>query len=151
MKLTPLNTFLVAAYGCLLIYAFIVLLVQSTPAENTLISGYAQVIDGDSIKINGKPIRLWGIDAEEYYEPNGPVARSALIAVIANNLVTCEEAGKRSHNRLVARCYVQGVRDIGAAVVQLGAALDCTRYSGGVYRDLEPPGIRSKLMQKGYC
>ncbi|MDE2098031.1 MAG: thermonuclease family protein [Patescibacteria group bacterium] len=116
-----------------------------------IIVGYPQIIDGDTIKIKGQPIRLAGIDAEELSEPHGIEARKAMTAIIGGGLVTCEDTGERSHNRIVATCRTMIGTDIGQAIVAFGAALDCARYSAGRYRAYEPQGIRAHLRQKPYC
>lgn len=114
-----------------------------------LIAGPATAIDGDTLSIGRSAIRLAGIDAEEFYEPNGPRATAALAQLIAGRIVTCRPSGT-SYHRTVAQCFVEG-QDLGAALVAAGAALDCAHYSNGRYRALEPPGVRTRLTQKGYC
>ena len=110
------------------------------------IGGAAYVIDGDTISIDYQHIRLAGIDAEEMDEPHGVAARDHLIALVAGRRVTCQLNGERSHDRLVGTCG-----DLNERMVKDGYALDCARYSGGRYRQLEPIGARLRLMQKGYC
>lgn len=114
-----------------------------------VIAGPAIVVDGDTLMIGTQAIRLAGIDAEELREPNGPRAAFALSALLAGRSIQCHPAGS-SYHRLVATCFADG-EDLGAAMVRLGAALDCAHYSNGKYRALEPSGIRAKLLQKGYC
>lgn len=115
------------------------------------LSGPAQVIDGDSLRIGRTTIRLNGIDAEEIGEPNGVAAKKALVAIIDGAQVHCSDTGERSYTRVVGVCTTADGRDLGAAMVHMGAALDCAHYSGGRYRKLEPAGIRAILRQKGYC
>ena len=124
------------------------------------LSGSATVRDGDTIRVNGVAVRLAGVDAEELWEPNGSAARGALMAIIAGRSVQCAPTGKRSYERIVATCAILGnpdakgptqLQDIGALLIARGYALDCARYSGGKYRDLEPPGVRDVLRQKPYC
>ena len=115
----------------------------------TPISGTATVHDGDTIYVNHQTIRLWGVDAEELSEPNGPAARAALHNIIGNARVVCTPVGA-SHQRTVARCDVAG-RDVGEALIKSGAALDCAHYSKGYYRKAEPAGARARLIQKPYC
>lgn len=109
------------------------------------ISGAAFVIDGDTISINRQHIRLAGIDAEELDEPHGWEAREHLRSLIGNSLVTCKWEGW-SYNRRVGICG-----DLNARMVADGYTLDCAYYSHGRYRQLEPPGARLRLIQKGYC
>lgn len=114
------------------------------------LNGPATVTDGDTIRVSGYAVRLEGVDAEEMNEPHGPAARAAMIVIIGNDPVSCVLNGDRSYNRVVARCYVRGV-DVGAEVIRRGAALDCGHYSHGRYRELEPAGVRARLIQKPYC
>ena len=116
-----------------------------------IIRGMAYVIDGDTIRIEGRSIRLNGIDAEELDEPHGNVARKILIGAIAGRTVTCRDLGDRSYKRIVAVCYNYRGQDIAALVIASGGALDCKRYSGGRYRHLEPNGSRKILIQKKFC
>ena len=125
-----------------------------TSLGSSVITGTATVQDGDTIYVNqhnqSTAIRLWGVDAEELSEPNGPGAKLALEAIIGSASVSCTPAGARSYSRTVARCYIGGV-ELNQSIVASGWALDCRRYSGGVYRKDEAPGARQRLKQKGYC
>ena len=49
------------------------------------------------------------------------------------------------HGRTVARCYLPDGRDLSAEIVKQELALDWPKYSGGIYRHLEPPNARRKL------
>lgn len=108
------------------------------------------VVDGDTIEVAGRRIRLQGIDAEELSEPTGHAARETMQQIVAGRIVTCQPDGTTNHGRIVARCYIDGI-DIGLALIAGGWALDCARYSGGRYRAYELPGARDHLIQKGYC
>ena len=108
------------------------------------------VYDGDTIKVAGQAIRLQGLDAEELSEPTGPAARAVMQQIVAGKTVTCLPDGTYSYQRIVARCYIDGI-DIAMPLVSGGWALDCPRYSKGRYRPYEPPHIREHLSQKGYC
>lgn len=114
------------------------------------ISGPATVQDGDTIYVNHEAIRLWGVDAEELSEPNGFRAKLALKELIGDSIVTCTPSGQRSYSRSVARCYI-GSAELNQSIIASGWALDCRRYSGGVYRAAEAPGARARLIQKPYC
>ena len=62
MFLNKIKPFLVISF-CLLVLSLTIINVQSQ--EVKLISGIAKVVDGDTIKIENKKIRLFGIDAPE--------------------------------------------------------------------------------------
>lgn len=118
------------------------------------ITGPATIHDGDTMRVqNGQTsiaVRLFGIDAEELHEPHGKLATDELRAIVGHAIVSCRQVGL-SHARTVAACTLPDGTDIGAEMVRRGAALDCARYSGGRYRELEPDGARARLMQKPYC
>ena len=123
-------------------------LLKITCTSGTLI-GPAYVIDGDTISINHEHVRLYGVDAEELAEPNGYAAKAHLILLIRGREVTCRWDGW-SHNRKVAVCHAGGI-NLNYRMIGDGYALDCARYSDGLYRSAEPLGARGRLIQKGYC
>mgnify|MGYP003651079400 CR=1 FL=1 len=114
------------------------------PAKGAL-KGKCYVIDGDTIVINGTHIRLGGIDAPELDQPWGKKAKFAMIALCKGRVVTADVQEDVSYDRIVAKCYLPDGTDLSAALVTQGLALDWSKFSGGVYRHLEPPGVRKKL------
>ncbi len=107
--------------------------------------GKCHVIDGDTLKIQGTKIRLAGINAPELNQPWGQKAKWAMVDICKGRVITAKLNGERSHDRLVAICYLPDGRDVGAELIKQGLALDWRIYSGGRYRHLEPPGARNKL------
>jgi micrococcal nuclease len=103
------------------------------------------VVDGDTICINRKTIRLSGIDAPELDHPYGERAKSAMIRLCRGQVIRAEVHEGLTHDRLVATCYLPDGRDLGAELVKMGLAVDWPKYSGGKYRALEVEGIRKKL------
>jgi endonuclease YncB( thermonuclease family) len=103
--------------------------------EQEVLTGLAEVIDGDSIRLEGRDIRLAGIDAPELRQsclPSGPypcgdVARKALADMLAGSIVTCRVSGRDRYGRHLASCEAGG-QDIGAALVRRGFALAYGRY-----------------------
>lgn len=95
-------------------------------------------------------IRVFGVDAPELGEPYGKLSQELLEGLSLGLRVSCEYKG-RSHERVVGRCFLAHDLDVGAAMVQGGLALDCSRYSHGLYRSLEPVGSRQRLTNKAYC
>ena len=99
-----------------------------------LLAGPAQadqvrhVIDGDTLVLaSGAHVRLWGLDAPELGEPGGAAARAELARFTAGRDVTCQRRG-RSHERIVAQCWADGV-DLAAAMVASGVAWGCPRFT----------------------
>lgn len=68
-----------------------------------------------------------------------------MVDICKGRVITAKLNGERSHDRLVAICYLPDGRDVGAELIKQGLALDWRKYSGGRYRHLEPPGARNKL------
>lgn len=108
------------------------------------------VHDGDTLTVDRQSYRLNGIDAPELAEPGGIEARDTLRTIVGSDPVDCMKTG-RSYNRIVAICSTPTFPDIGAELIRRGFALDCRRYSGGRYREIEAASARERLPQKKYC
>jgi len=109
------------------------------------IRGRAWVIDGDTIDIGGRRVRLAGIDAPEMDHPYGKNAKWALVNLCKGHEIRAVLDGDLSHDRAVATCYLPDGRDLSAEMVRAGMAIDWPRFSRGKYGCLEPEGIRRKL------
>ncbi len=92
------------------------------------------VVDGDTIRLNGTPYRLWGIDAPEMKQsctdgwPAGRLATTHLQSLIVGRSVICEARDTDRYGRTVAVCRAGG-EDLGAIMVRGGYAWAFTRYS----------------------
>lgn len=118
----------------------------ATPAaELLIISGPARVVDGDTIMINKKSIRLFGIDAPEMNHPYGQKAKWALVNLCKGQTIRSEITETDAHGRSVGKCSLPDGRDLSAEMVKLGLAIDWPKFSGGIYEALEVPGVRKKL------
>ncbi len=113
--------------------------------EVGVLEGKCHVIDGDTIVIKRTKIRLAGVDAPELDKPWGQKSKWAMVQIVKGQVVTAKLNGERSHDRLVATCYLPDGRDIGAELIRQGLALDWSKFSGGKYKHLEPKGVRRKL------
>lgn len=110
------------------------LLLTATPG---LAKSRIYVVDGDSIFIGEREIRLSGIDAPEYhqlcYDADGKTylcgqkSREALIALI-NDTLDCREVARDRYHRSVSICTVDGA-DINRQMVELGWAVAYDRYT----------------------
>jgi endonuclease YncB( thermonuclease family) len=101
------------------------------------ISGFARVIDGDTIVIKGQRIRLHGIDAPERNqkcERAGQLYRCGQFATLAlanktkERSVKCEQRAVDRYNRIVAVCTSDN-EDLNAWMVIHGHAVAYRRYS----------------------
>ena len=119
-------------------------------AATSVAAGTLAIRDADTIVVDGTPVRLNGVDAPELQTKAGKSARRWMVNFLADKSVNCDLNGERTHDRWVGICYADG-QDIGVAVIAAGHALDCRRYSGGRYRNLETPAARSRLRRARYC
>lgn len=106
--------------------------------EGDVISGSAYVIDGDTLKVDGKKIRLEGIDTVEkkqtcLNEHNdtwncGKKAIWALEDEIGSETVRCIPSGTDRYKRILATCYL-GKENLNEWMVRNGWAIAYRRYS----------------------
>lgn len=106
-------------------------------AAGGVLAGQARVIDGDTLDIGGERVRLHGIDAPEMRQicaapngdwPCGEWAREELVRLIGGAALSCTGVERDRYDRLVAACHAGG-QDLGAALVERGAAVAYRRYS----------------------
>lgn len=109
------------------------------------INGRCWVIDGDTIVIDNKHIRLAGIDAPELDHPWGQQSKWAMVKLCKGQTITARIKPEMSYDRVVAECFLPDGRDLAAELVKAGLALDWPKFSGGKYRHLEPADVRRKL------
>ena len=121
------------------------------------INGTPKIIDGDTIHINNKKIRLEGIDAPEIkqqckkpflkisaiigYQFNknyscGIMARIKLVEKINNSKVKCIVTSKDRYKRFIATCYKDNI-NLNKWMVRNGYAVAYRRYSKDYVRDEE--------------
>jgi endonuclease YncB( thermonuclease family) len=101
-------------------------------------TGNARAVDGDSLKLGGRDIRLHAIDAPEYrqpcFEPDGREwpcgreARAALHALVRNKEATCRPVDTDKYGRMVAECSVDG-RSLAEEMVRQGFAIAYLHHS----------------------
>ncbi len=81
--------------------------------------GKASVIDGDSLKVGNREVRLFGIDAPEYHqncfdEKNkeyacGQASRDFLVDLAQKREVKCIYAEKDKYERFLGKCFVGNI------------------------------------------
>ena len=96
------------------------------------LEGKAVLIDGDSVVVAGRPIRLWGIDAPEMDTREGYLAKRYLRTVIEDRPLRCVDEGMRAGTEIMAKCFL-GAVDIGEVMVLSGHAREWRQYSQGYY------------------
>lgn len=120
--------------------------------ERTHHHGDVYVRDGDSLAVDGREYRIWGIDAPEFRQlcfgdnrrvPCGEYAANYMGELVGRGDVSCEEKDTDRYGRVVARCF-RDDRDIGREMVQAGWALAYRQYSGDLYAADERAARREK-------
>jgi endonuclease YncB( thermonuclease family) len=100
-------------------------------------AGQARVVDGDTLALDGRRIRLRGIDAFERDQTClragsdyacGAEATRALGSLVASASVECTGRTVDRYGRLLAVCIAVG-RDLNAAMVQAGWAVSYGAYA----------------------
>lgn len=107
------------------------------------------VRDGDTIEIGETAVRLSGLHAPEMDEDSGREARAFMVDLVAGKVVLCQLEGRRSYDREIGDCFIDG-RDIAGLLVAAGLGRDCPRFSGGRYADLETNAGR-EIQLPAYC
>lgn len=107
------------------------------PATGSDPVGVPRVIDGDTLAIKGKRVRLHGIDAPESDQtcidgdqrwPCGRRSTQALRDRVAGDTVRCVGDDEDRYGRLIAVCYADGT-NLNAWMVEQGWAVAYRRYS----------------------
>lgn len=102
-----------------------------------VVEGHAIVIDGDTIEIDHRQIRLAGIDAMERHQTChrggaewhcGEDAKAWLEHFIAKSEVRCIRAGMEGFGHLTANCYNAANIPLAWAMVHWGFAIDDRAY-----------------------
>ena len=114
--------------------------------EVKIISGIAKVTDGDTIRIEGKKIRFFGIDAPEKKQqckkpwltisfisfsknyPCGQISTDKLKKKINNKLLICKWSNKDRYKRYIAECF-KDKTNVNAWMVRNGYAVAYRKYS----------------------
>ena len=127
----------------------------STTLKSDALIGRATAVDGDTIEIHGKRVRLFGIDAAESDQlcrnedselyRCGQKASNELATLLEGRLVHCVEVDRDRYKRAVSVCAV-GALDIAEWLVKRGLALDWPRYSAGAYAEAQ---LEAKKHERG--
>jgi endonuclease YncB( thermonuclease family) len=106
--------------------------VKSHPTFNKNFSGNAVVLDGDSLKVDGKEVRLVGLDAPEYNQTCfnqkkeeyacGQVSRKFLLSLANGKNVKCIYSQKDKYDRFLSKCFIREL-SINEELVKNGMAV----------------------------
>ena len=126
---------------------FFILTYNDVRSENiNKISGFAKIVDGDTIKINSKKIRLYGIDAPEKKQKCkktyltisfmsftkdymcGEVSTQKLIKKINKQKLNCNILDVDRYKRLIGECFKRNI-NLNSWMVSNGYAVAYRKYS----------------------
>ena len=134
-------------------FLVIFFLVQNLNSEE--IYGNPKIIDGDTVHINSKKIRLEGIDAPEMRQQCqkvfleisaivgfnlkknyfcGVISKEKLIDKINKSQINCVSSGRDRYKRYLATCYKDKI-NLNKWMVRNGLAVAYKRYSKDYLRD----------------
>lgn len=110
----------------------------ATPAPPVFeeLAGLARTVDGDTIRVGDRRVRIGAIDACEIGQTGliagqrwdcGSAGRDAMARMIEGRAVSCRVFDIDQYDRLVAQCFAEN-RDIGLAMVTAGHAFVVTRW-----------------------
>lgn len=121
-----------------LLALFLAIATSPAIAREPALVGVASLIDGDTIEIHGRRIRLHGIDApesrQECQRPNGTKWRCgqqvalALEKHIGRSPIRCQPGGRDRYRRIIAVCF-RGAEDLNRWMVANGWAVAYRRFS----------------------
>ncbi|WP_082342979.1 MULTISPECIES: thermonuclease family protein [unclassified Shinella] len=129
------------------VYLFALSLGAAGCASDWLV-GRAAIVDGDTIEVAGKRVRLNGIDAPESWQwcedatgqtyPCGKLSANALDDFLAKSRpVRCKREDLDRYKRVVGTCFRADGREVNVWMVVQGYALDWPKYSGGRYAEAQ--------------
>lgn len=99
--------------------------------------GLARAIDGDSLTVDDREVRLFGIDAPEHQQTCtrngqdwacGEDAAGELAKLVTGRRVICIPLGVDQYRRVLGRC-MEGATDVNSTMVTSGYAIAYRRYS----------------------
>ncbi|MCH9806157.1 MAG: thermonuclease family protein [Alphaproteobacteria bacterium] len=134
-RMTRKNKVTVLGAIVVLVVGFLLKLFVPEPGVGD-VEGRARVIDGDSIVVSGREIRLQGIDAPEGRQmcqrdgrqwACGEQSRRMLRKLTGGRKVFCKGLEIDKHDRLLALCRAGGV-DINGQMVATGFAVSYGRF-----------------------
>lgn len=129
-----------------LVFSFFIFLLSTKASSIEKIEGVPSVTDGDTIKINGNKIRLFGIDAPEvkqsckkpfisfsfynlYKKYNcGVISTEKLRDKVSNKKISCLISNKDRYGRFIGECFYNKL-NLNSWMVKNGYAVAYLKYS----------------------
>jgi endonuclease YncB( thermonuclease family) len=97
----------------------------AVPGGYDLVGPVTHVRDGDTIEVNGVPVRIANLDCAELGTPAGESAKALMRSWASRATASCTLEGRQSYDREVGVCSIEGHGDVGEAMIRAGA---CRRW-----------------------
>ncbi|NBX67265.1 MAG: hypothetical protein EBQ96_09760 [Proteobacteria bacterium] len=103
-----------------------------------------RVVDGDSLYVADKKLRLWGVDAPDKDDFGYKESRKALRELVQDKTLMCVCKELDRHGRSMAICTLENGDDIGKKLIRTGWALDYRKHTHGYYEKAEDEAKAAK-------
>ena len=94
-------------------------------AMETITGKVTHVRDGDTIEIEGQPIRFGSLDCAERGSRRGDAATHQMQSLSSEQVFTCYLNGRTSYDRAIGSCAFSDGSDLASAMIKGGY---CSRY-----------------------
>lgn len=91
----------------------------------TIAGRVSHVRDGDTIEVEGVPIRFGSLDCAEQDTQEGQRATARMRSLISGEILTCHLNGRSSYDRKIGSCRLSDGRDLAAVMMAEGL---CRRF-----------------------
>ena len=139
--------------------AFACLMLLSKPVGAVDLNGTAEIVDGDTLEIEGSTIRLFGIDAPETGQLCGRAGQKLFrpsedaisrLQSLSRGRVRCQGTEYDDYGRLIATCFSQAGIEINRSLVKEGLAWAFVKYSDAYAKEeMDAQALRLGIWQMG--
>ncbi len=136
----------------LVIIFLLCVLVKPLVAQAILEGPVTKIRDGDTIEVGQIPIRIQGLTCDELNTPKGQEARIILHHLLSGKQAICRLNGQVSYDRLIGRCAIAELGDIGKYLIKDGYCGRCKRYDeDGFYAETQKKSGDYNGIMPSYC
>ncbi|MEL6475646.1 MAG: thermonuclease family protein [Pseudomonadota bacterium] len=127
------------------------LLASTLATAETLEGQVTHVRDGDTIEVTGVPVRLRGVNCEEWDKPRGRQATERMVQLTRGKGAVCTLNGERNGDCVIGWCSVDGI-DLGDTLIRERICARCNRYDPERrYVDAQAAAGSWRGRVPGYC
>ena len=99
--------------------------VVTVTSVRSILGHVTHVRDGDTIEVDGVPIRFGSLDCPEMNSSAGQRAATRMQTLVSGETLRCYLNGRTSYDRKIGSCRLPDGRDIGAVMLREGL---CRRF-----------------------